>query len=324
MKSLILFVALACCAFAVPRFQVEPQSGYIPSYRGSASMVAIKEELILFGGYFECFNVGACEHTWYNDTYHYDLATSEGVWNIAIPEEVPGSRAYHGAVAYEKRGTMIIYGGTKYNAAFSDVVNYDDMWEYFPQDALWVKRTPKNSGPGARVGPGLVIRDDTMYFFGGLSPEWVNHNDFWSYNLKTDTWSRIHDDSSSADVPIGRYLQKMEIRDEKIYMFSGNLNPNELGVQLADCWVYDLGTRLWEKIPTPSGMRSRVHGASAITSRIFMDALGDTNDDLNECKVNQISGGQNPTRDVDVYHFCGPEAGWKAKLPMLSTVLLFT
>jgi hypothetical protein len=63
-------------------------------------MNAVNDHLILFGGYFECFDTASCEHVFYNTTYHYHLDSPTGRWEKVCNEEGPSARAYHSSVNY--------------------------------------------------------------------------------------------------------------------------------------------------------------------------------------------------------------------------------
>jgi hypothetical protein len=83
---------------------------------------------------------------------------------------------------------------------------------------------------------------------------------------------------------------------------------------IQDFWKYKISTNSWTEIPVPSFVKNRVHGSAAVTHHKFVAPFGDIND-LKECKVNQISGGQNPTNETVVYYFTGPKAGtWEIEI----------
>jgi len=316
MKLSILLVVLTMYAFALGSvsvsYEVEPEFGHTPSFRGAATMAAIDGTLVLFGGFFECFDAGHCSNIFFDDTFHYDIDSAR--WSLIHPGVKPGARAFHSIATYDQTDSLVIYGGVRYQPDLSGVVLFQDMWQYFPSAETWIQRHPLNAGPGNRVGPSMAIQGHTLYFFGGLDEStFTSFNDMWSYNLITNRWTRLSPNGAPGN-PTGRYLAKTELLKGKIYIFSGNLNPSQLGVQLNDFWVYEISSNTFTQIPTPPSVISRVHGASAHTSKSVLMSLGDTNNDTQECKVDEISGGQFPQNSTDVYRVKGDNLGWNPQV----------
>ena len=74
------------------------QAGDVPSQRSAARMTQVGDELVLFGGLDECFDVATgCEHVYYNDVHHFDLASQR--WRRVDPATpdgtLPAERAFH-------------------------------------------------------------------------------------------------------------------------------------------------------------------------------------------------------------------------------------
>jgi len=205
---------------------------------------------------------------------------------------------------------MILYGGVQYSCNFQTFIPYSDIWEYFPATHTWTQRYT-TGGPGIRIGFAMAVIGDNMYVHAGLDAYFVSHNDLWRLNLKTNVWTNLIPDGT-PNTPLGRYLAKIETRGDYIYIFGGNVNPTEgqLGVQWGDTWRYSISSNSWVEITTPSTVPTRVHGGSAITAKAFFLYLGDTNDDVNECKTREMSAGQYPTARTDVYRINGNQQGW--------------
>jgi len=264
-------------------------------------MLIVGNKLVLFGGFDECFNIGGCEHTFFNETFVFK--TSNKKWTKSTSTPVPPARSFHLAASYDATDSVIIYGGTLYNVAFTSFAVYGDMWQYFPATDHWVERVALNAGPGPRVGSGLAIKGCELFLFGGLDNFFGSHNDLWKYNLLSNLWTQLYADAPDGTPgrPPVRYLPKFERSGNLIYLYGGNINPAILGVQRSDMWEYRIDTNTLTEVTVPTTVRSRVHGAAAATPKGFALSLGDVNDDVNECKANEISGGQNPVNETHVF-----------------------
>jgi len=301
MRSAILLTLALAMVFATPAYVLERQRGTIPSQRGASTFSSIGNKLVLYGGFDECFDLSACEHTFYDETWIFK--TTNNKWTRSTATTLPPARAFHPAASYDATDSAVIYGGVIYNAAFTAFQVYGDFWQYFIDDDVWVERTAFNAGPGPRVGASLAIKGHEMFFFGGLDNFFVSHNDFWKYNFISNLWTQLYADvpDGTSGRPDSRYLAKFERSGDTIYLYAGNVNPSQLGVQRADFWEYSISGNSLTEVAVPSSIRSRVHGAAAATHKGFVSALGDVNDDINECKANEISGGQNAVNETHVF-----------------------
>lgn len=138
-----------------------------------------------------------------------------------------------------------LYGGTRYNNAFTIFSVYDDLWEYNMDHMKWKRIHPKNSGPGPRVGAHGSIRNGRLVMFGGLDQFTRSYNDVWEFNLSTKRWTLLDANdplvnSTDSYKPAGRYLAKVEVMGDLLLVFQGNFNPSALGVQWQDFWAFDL------------------------------------------------------------------------------------
>jgi len=306
--TLLSLLALTLALAVRPKYINEHQRGNIPSARGGPTMSAVGDRLVLFGGFLECFDVGACEHVFYNDTFIFK--TSNNKWTKASPRHAPIARSFHLSASYAETSSIVIYGGTFYNVNFTVNIFFGDVWQYIPDLDIWIEKHPFNAGPGQRVPGGVVVKGHDMYVFGGLDNTYTSHNDLWKYNFLSNLWTLVQADvpDTTPGRPPVRYLSKFEITGDKVYLYGGNINPlTVLGVQRSDLWVLDLSSKIWTQITVPTTVRSRVHGAASATPKGFISSFGDINDDVNECKVNEISDGQNPVNETHVYR---KATGW--------------
>ncbi len=315
-------------AFTFPAKQVdwklEKTTGEKPAARGAGKWVAVGSKLVFFAGFKECFdkNRPGCDHLYYNDLYTFDTKTNK--WGKKTPKSrtgtMPSARAFLGAAVYQKKKTAVFFGGALYRVkvatvnVYDDTTTYkvyDDMWEYDPDADTFARRTYANQGPGARLGAEIVIKDDTLYMFGGYDGTFKAHNDVWSYNLLTNTWTQLKPDNDTAS-PSKRYIFRFELSESSdgVFIFGGNYREKQT-IQRNDLWKYDFATNTFTEIisETTTNITGRTHGAAAAFSDRFLIALGDIPD--GGCATEQASEHQNPTNEVWSLQVSGSRVGTK-------------
>jgi N-acetylneuraminic acid mutarotase len=200
---------------------------------------------------------------------------------------------------WEDDGSVVIFGGIRYNAAVTVRTFFSDIWSYDPSVNTWTLIPQNNAGPGPRMGAGIAIDGDTMYMFGGIDPTFQSHNDLWKFDLMTGLWTLITPDNTNPALPDDRYIFTFEInrpRADSIYLHGGNFSPAGSGEQRQDSWEYNIQTNTWTDIT--GDFPARIHNAAGARNKEFYLAFGDVNDDTQECRTNQASGGQNPVNEV--------------------------
>jgi len=317
MKLLFLTATLfAVTLGASMTFQT--QSGTIPTPHAAGGLAIVNGVMVKAFGFLECFDGSLCDFVFDPAVYERVLDDPTGEWIKYTPEgnNQPLARAYPFFETDETDGTVVVYGGVVYNARFTVNQVFGDMWKYSPDTHHWRRVVQRNVGPGARIGAWGAIRNGVMYTFGGMTFEnynYVSHNDVWQFDFKTNLWTLLDADDLSLQTvstykPSVRYISKVELMGNQLLVFQGNWNPTILGEQVDDFWSFDLVNKSWTGIPIPANLRSHVHGASIVYGDNLIHVGGDVNDDVNECKVNEISGGQNP---VDEVHVWNRLTGWR-------------
>lgn len=285
---------------------LEKTAGEVPAARGAGKWVAVGNQLILFGGFKECFDKTKCDHTYYEDLHVFDTTTNK--WEKRTPKGgMPGKRAFLGASAYPKKKTALFFAGTFYRADVTTVKPYDteetirvydDLWEYDPATNTFTPRKFANAGPGKRLGAEIIVKDDTMYSLGGYDDTFKAHNDLWAYNLNTNTWKQLRKDDDPAS-PSKRYIFRFELSEsgEDVYIFGGNYRE-KLTTQRNDLWKYNFAADKFTEIISEkaTNVSGRTHGAAAPFGDQFLIALGDIHD--GGCLTDQASEHQNPTNEV--------------------------
>ncbi len=339
--TVILILVLTTCTLA--SWTLVPSTGDIPYNRSSGEMREINGELILFGGYDECYYADLCDHTFFNEVYHFNIETSTWYKPTITPDPVhgvPNVRAYFGATVDRDEDALVIYGGGSFPVQFIDfgqwvagTQDYDGLWYYYPDSddmsGRWEKiETVGSITPGARSGSEIEIFEGKLYLIGGISStSFFSVEDTWSLDLATRQWTQLTGGFSSYasnpfPFPVGRYIFPLVRKGAHLYAYSGNIIPIPplLGVQYQDLWRYSIETNEWDSIlpfdvdasGQPNGFTGRVHGGMEVVRNRLVVFFGDDNDDEHECYIDSISSGQSPVDETWVFDLnSGSTTEWR-------------
>jgi ketosteroid isomerase-like protein/N-acetylneuraminic acid mutarotase len=294
-------------------WQLVRTTGDKPSARGGGKLVAIGDTLMMFSGFYECFDKTKCEHTYFNDVYLLDLKSNR--WEKKKPFSrtggLPGGRAFPGGATYARKNSAVFFGGTFYTVNLSPALVYGDMWEYDLKTNTLAEIRYANQGPGPRLGMEIVIKDDMLYAFGGYDQSFKAHNDLWSFNLLTNTWQQLKQDNDPAS-PSKRYIFRFQLSEsgDDIYIFGGNYRE-AYTIQRNDTWKYNIPTNTFTVLVSEqdTNISGRTHGVCAVIGKTFVIGLGDIH--AGGCLTDQASEHQNPTNEVWRLNTADPSAKWK-------------
>lgn len=169
----------------------------------------------------------------------------------------------------------------------------NNCFQYNPQTDNWKEMAPF---PGiARVNASAATIDDEAFVGLGYNSDLGVYNydavlkDFWKYNPKTDSWTRL------ADFPaISTNKCICFTYDEKIYVgFGFSVNKFE-----NDMWVYDPKTDTWTELPKKN-VPSRSGGVSCVNSDYMYFGTGYNTRTLNDWwQYNPLSNDWKQLRDI--------------------------
>ena len=91
----------------------------------------------------------------------------------------------------------VLFGGCE-----DGFVNCNDIWIFDLEKKTWNAQTPVSDSPGARKDHSGIFFNNKFYIFGGVDNSSNSLDDFWSYDLASNAWTKI-DDSSAK--PCSRY-----------------------------------------------------------------------------------------------------------------------
>ena len=153
-----------------------------PSARSYYAMAydAKADRMVLFGGE----NANSNEN--FGDTWVYSFGTNR--WTQMHPTKSPPARFYS-VMAYDSvRDRMLLFGG----AADSNETPLDDMWAYDLRRDTWSELKPSCPRPSARAWHAMAFDNEAgiLVLFGGGRTRDEYTNEVWTFDPRTDAWSR--------------------------------------------------------------------------------------------------------------------------------------
>ncbi|KAE8991388.1 hypothetical protein PR002_g20864 [Phytophthora rubi] len=173
-----------------------------PSPRSGHRMVAWRNYLVVFGGFYEA----ARETKWFNDLYLFNLA--ELKWQkITYPphRQAPAERSGCQLAVHPSKDLVFVYGGyakVKNVGEKSEGKVYSDLWalNLAPvlkrQSPTWEKLSRKGQAPSPRGGAAVTVHKQRFILFGGVFDEEKRrhamqstfYNDLFVYDMDRRRW----------------------------------------------------------------------------------------------------------------------------------------
>gem|GEM_PF-3890134 len=138
--------------------------------------------------------------------------------------------ARYGHMLVYAENFIVLFGGT------NGVLFFNDTWILV--NGTWTQKTGINAPP-ARAYHGMAYSNSTklVYVFGGKNATDV-FNDFWAYNILTDTWTKL----TPSSVPPARYGFALSAHSNgNILLFGGRDSSGNRN----DLWEYSYSTNTW-------------------------------------------------------------------------------
>jgi hypothetical protein len=241
---LYLEVSLGC---REDRWTKETTSGARPLDRGGFSITERRGKLYLLGGVSD--NLTGNLNTFFNGLYRFNPGS--GRWSLIDNGSGPSPRSYHTAIYDRIRDRLVVYGGITFDATFTNVVLFDDLWEWKFTQNTW-NQIFASGGPGARARHGATYLKGKMYLFSGLiSSSFDAVNDLWSFDLNTDTWQQLIA-NGNPNSPLARNNMQFIAKNSqnRIYMNGGQIISSSFN-NVNDTWVYNPVFNTWTDITPP-------------------------------------------------------------------------
>ncbi|KAM5262628.1 kelch domain-containing protein 4 [Ctenodactylus gundi] len=174
------------------------KSAGAPSGRSGHRMVALKRQLILFGGFHESTR----DYIYYNDVYAFSLDTL--TWSKLCPSGTGPTPRSGCLMAVTPQGSILIYGGYSKQRVKKDVdrgTHHCDMFLLTSEDReegkwVWTRINPSGAKPSPRCGFSVAVAPSHQtLLFGGVcdkeeeeSLEGVFFNDLYFYDATKNRW----------------------------------------------------------------------------------------------------------------------------------------
>ncbi|DBA04785.1 TPA: hypothetical protein N0F65_004422, partial [Lagenidium giganteum] len=241
-----------------------------PPARSAFGVAAVDDRMFVFGGLADGDDD---EHNELQDTWMFNLTQRN--WTKVVNDSAlaPSHRFHHSAVMHvnESMSEFVIFGGLSITSDSStsrvsdnlNISQYNDVWRLrvppngtVAQDYAWTKDALQKdaTAPSVRSEAAAVLYNQRMYIFGGISYDDLgvqpptNHNDLWSYDLVTGTWTEIV--PVTDDRPTSRFSHSMTLfQDDKnaslLVVFSGRHLEKSTWNLIDDVWLFSLDELVW-------------------------------------------------------------------------------
>ncbi|XP_017148496.1 F-box only protein 42 isoform X3 [Drosophila miranda] len=161
-------------------------TGTYPSPKGSASMVAWKDQLVLFGGWrYPSLHPPYQPWCLFDELHYYDLGKNRWLLRNTMP--CPPPMAGHSATVHGDR--MVVFGG--YQITNDVNINSNDTWVLdLPEQRWWQPLFVGNTRPSARYGQIQIELDKNhLLVVGGCGGANRVYTDAWLLDMTRDVWS---------------------------------------------------------------------------------------------------------------------------------------
>ncbi len=202
----------------------------------------------------------------------------------------PTGRGEQGSAFDPCNGRIILFGGNDFQpeecADFGPKRFQGDTWIYSLEYDNWA-RLNLDTAPHARGRHQMVLDRSRklVYLFGGRyraegqTGNYELFNDFWAFDLNTDTWTRL---DTSGDVPSPRANLAMvyDHLNDRVILFGGSTSPNGLAfAPQADTYILELETMTWRQVDGPQPTRALFHAMTMFESgeKVILFGGGDEN-----------------------------------------------
>jgi len=196
-----------------------------PSARSGHRMIALKKQIIVFGG----FHDNTRDYKYFNDVHCFNLETY--TWSVLTPSGTGPSPRSGCVFLPTDAGKAIVYGGYSKEHLKRDVdkgVTHTDMFVLglekkregdSDQVQKWKWQPLKQSGPSPRSGmTGITGPNDKAYCFGGVFDEEDDdeflegkfYNELWMLDLAKHKWFQVELKANVGDKKKRRRKKKDE------------------------------------------------------------------------------------------------------------------
>ncbi len=201
-----------------------------------STLVRFGDEALVFGG-----TSGGGEE---NDRL-WKWGLSDGSWTAM--EGAPGGR-YKAAAEVVGEDVWMLHGGRTDDSGEEQTLS--DAWLHSPQSGIWDEVTPAED-PGPRTRHALAWDGEaTLWLQGGIDDDNTRHEDVWSFDLDTRTWTGV---PASGEGPGVRASHSMVFFDGDLIVWGGRGDDDTV-------WAFDTLDHSWRRLAEggPAGRDAQV------------------------------------------------------------------
>ncbi|KTW27970.1 uncharacterized protein T551_02937 [Pneumocystis jirovecii RU7] len=246
--------------------------------------------------------------------------------------QVPGPRGGHQMCIDQKERIIYLFGG------WDGYKDLSDFWLYSIECNTWKKisdNTLLQNGPSARSCHRMCFdsKEKKIYLLGKFieanqrNQENINVADFWVWDVKTEKWECISENTSNDNGPslIFDHAMCIDENNQVIYVFGGRIVTLDPSInKLSDFFCYSISNRTWKilrkdsnsLVPTINTIRSRIGHSmlfEPILRCLFIFAGRRSKEYLSDFYLYDIDKDKIFVISMDCFKDGGPEAGFTQK-----------
>ena len=139
--------------------------------------------------------------------------------------------------------------------------------------------------PSIYLNPSIIIRDDTIFLFGGFteimdgSGSLQTVNDLYILNMKSMRWELVHGSNPHNAIPCARSDHSLTLISQSAAVLYGGHNQSD--ETLGDCWILDLDkarpglqdpSTIWTRLNQPQLQPRAYHSAviDSVSQRLWL------------------------------------------------------
>ena len=231
------------------RKYIIPESKLCPPNTAASCAVAIKDYVLLFGG----FKFLHKSHSYYNDLWKLSKSP-EGLFScskvITDNMNVPSPRCDHSGWTYS--GKLWTFGGfgpsidgylndnNEYLWSNNDTGYNNQLLSFNPSSKEWLNLTSSGSIPSPRAGCALAITRNKVWLHGGNNYGTV-FDELYEFNMSSLIWTHVQ---TANTKPQGRSSGSLNaITHDQLLLHGGNTLTGRVG----DTWIFDLSSKTWKQ-----------------------------------------------------------------------------
>ena len=234
--------------------------GDTPPGRSSTSVGVINRKLYAFSG----------EHTPRapvdGDVFELDVDTQ--IWRrIRRESGWPPARVGHAGVVHG--GQLYIYGG---RTSADEAQTMSDFWCFNPQKIgtsdVWTSLSLTGTPPPPLSYHSMASDSQTLYIFGGCTPDHGRSNHIWEFDLQQQRWEQLTPAAGQqrdGSEPEGRGGASIVHASDGLHVLFGYNGKEEL----ADHWLWNKQDRRWDRLTSNDGPPAR-----SVTDVVFVRGVG--------------------------------------------------